>query len=270
LVYNFYATPGTLASFALNTTTNCVDNSNLLYKNNGWRTATSARQWITGIPMNSTGTGYMSDIPAGAIGGFYTSDPDQGTYIEALFSPNQTTDSSKSNNSVYLPNANGCQFDNTLTETYGTDLNWLPGQDVFGNEVAASNEYLSLGLTSGYNNLTGTAGTDWPHTHAAALNATDNAAYNVRTNATLPAYVFVIGLGGNDGNPPDPILLQRMANDSSADQFNSPAAYPACSAEPSCVNYPSQPQGQFIYSPTDAQLGQAFLAISSQILRLSH
>ena len=77
-------------------------------------------------------------------------------------------------------------------------------------------------------------------------------------------------LGGNDGNPPDPILLQRIANDSSADQFNSPAAYPACSTEPSCITYPGQPQGQFIYSPTAAQLGQAFLAISSQILRLSH
>jgi len=77
-------------------------------------------------------------------------------------------------------------------------------------------------------------------------------------------------LGGNDGNPPDPVLLQRMANDSSADQFNSPAAYPACSAEPSCITYPNQPQGQFIYSPTTAELGQAFLAISSQILRLSH
>ncbi len=37
-----------------------------------------------------------------------------------------------------------------------------------------------------------------------------------------------------------------------------------------CINYPSQPQGQFIYAPTSAELGQAFLAISSQILRLSH
>ena len=121
-----------------------------------------------------------------------------------------------------------------------------------------------------YNNLTGTPGTDWPHIHAAALNATDNAAYNARTNATLPAYVFVVGLGGNDGNPPDPILLQRLANDADGDQFNNPAAYPACATETGCVTYPSQPQGQFIYSPTAAQLGQAFLEISSQILRLSH
>ncbi len=119
-------------------------------------------------------------------------------------------------------------------------------------------------------NLTGTASTDWPNTHAAALNATDNSAYNIRNNATLPAYVFTIGLGGNHGNPPDPVLLQRMANDASGDQFNNPAVYPACSTEPTCINYPNQPQGQFIYAPTSSQLGQAFLAISSQILRLSH
>jgi Flp pilus assembly protein TadG len=270
LVYNFYQTPGTLSTFALNTTSNCVDQNNLKYSNNGWRSTASARQWITGIPMNTGGAGYMSDVPAGAIGGLYSSDPSQGSYLDALYSPTQTGDSSRSSNSVYLPNANGCLFDGALTATYGTDLNWLPGQDVFGNQVAPSGEYLALTLSSGFNNLTGTASTDWPHTHAAALNATDNAAYNARTNATLPAYVFVVGLGGNDGNPPDPILLQRLANDSSADQFNNPAAYPACSTESSCVTYPSQPQGQFIYSPTAAQLGQAFLQISSQILRLSH
>jgi Flp pilus assembly protein TadG len=269
LVYNFYATPGTLSTFALNTTSNCVDNNNLTYKNNGWRTTTSARQWITGIPMNTGGSGYMASIPAGAIGGFYTSDPAQGTFIDVLFNPNQTSDSSSSTNSVYLPNAKGCTFDNSLSGTY-SDFNWLPGQDVFGNQVAPSNEYLPLALTGGYNNLTNTVSSDWLHTHAAALNATDNAAYNVRSNATLPAYVFVIGLGGNDGNPPDPVLLQRMANDASGDQFNNPAAYPACSAEPTCVNYPNQPQGQFIYAPTAAELGQAFLTISSQILRLSH
>jgi hypothetical protein len=219
--------------------------------------------------MNTGGSGFMANVPAGSIGGFYSSDPAQGSYIDVLYNPNQTSDSSSSSNSVYLSNATGCKFANTLTQTY-TDLNWLPGQDVFGNQVAPSNEYLPLALTSGYNNLTNTASTDWPHTHAAALNATDNAAYNIRTNATLPAYVFVIGLGGNDGNPPDPVLLQRLANDPNADQFNSPAAYSACSAEPTCISYPSQPQGQFIYSPTAAQLGQAFLVISSQILRLSH
>ena len=47
------------------------------------------------------------------------------------------------------------------------------------------------------------------------INATDYAAYTARANVTNPAYVFAIGfLGGNSTTaPPDPILMQRIAND---------------------------------------------------------
>jgi Flp pilus assembly protein TadG len=270
LIYNFYA--ATPAPGALNTNSACQDANNLTFKNAGWKTVATARQWISGISMNTGGAGYISNIPGGAIGAFYAADPAQvaqsGAYMIVLFDPRQTGDSSN-NNSIAISNAQGCTFNGSTTTTY-SDFNWLPGQDVFGNQVAPSNEYQPLGLTSGYNNLTNNASTDWPNAHAAALNAADNSAYNARTNATLPVYVFTIGLGGNDGNPPDPILLQRMANDPNEDQFNNPPVFAACSAEPSCISYPSQPQGTFIYSPTSAQLGQAFLAISSQILRLSH
>ena len=270
LVYNFYATPGTTSTLALNTNSGCQDSTGKTWTQNGWRTAASMQPWISGISMNSNGTGFMSDVPAGSIGAFYTADPSQGPpyYNTVLFDPRQSGDGSN-NNSIAASNAHGCQFNGSTTTNY-SDFNWLPGQDVFGNQVAPSNEYQSLALTSGYNNLTGTIATDWPNTHAAALNATDNSAYNIRSNATLPAYVFTIGLGGNHGNPPDPVLLQRMANDPNQDQFNNPAVYPTCSSEPTCISYANQPQGQFIYAPTAAQLGQAFLAISSQILRLSH
>ncbi|MGH7487992.1 MAG: hypothetical protein ACREMY_20690, partial [bacterium] len=89
------------------------------------------------------------------------------------------------------------------------------------------------------------------------------------TNTTLPAYFFTIGLGGNSTNPPDPVLLQRMANDPNGDTFNTPATYSACADETGCVTYTSQPQGTFIYAPNQSQLAQAYLTISSQILRLS-
>jgi len=301
VVYNYYATPGTTSTWALNTSSGCQDATGKTWNQNGWRTTTSAPGWLpadgsiaAGISMNTGGTGYMSDIPNRAIGAFYTADPSQGPpyFNYVLFDPRQASDTNGSSNSIALGTnssgnlngtVNGCQFpvqqgrpgNYTYTEsTTYSDFNWLPSQDVFGNQIAPSNEYQSLALSSSngvsYLNLTGTISTDWPNTHAAALNAADNSAYNARSNATLPAYVFTIGLGGNNGNPPDPILLQRMANDPNGDQFNSPAVYPACSTEPTCVSYPNQPQGQFIYAPTAAQLGQAFLAISSQILRLSH
>jgi hypothetical protein len=271
LIYNFYATPGTKSTLALNTTSGCKDVNGKTYSS-GWNTAASVPSWLPSISMNTGGTGFMSDVPAGATGAFYTADPSQGPpyYNILMFNPVQTSDSSGNSDSIYINGtANGCTFNGGSTTDY-SDFAWLPSQDVFGNQVAPTNEYQSLTLTSGHNVLTGTIATDWPNTHAAALNATDNSAYNARANATLPAYVFTIGLGGNHGNPPDPVLLQRMANDPNGDQFNNPAVYPACSTEATCISYANQPQGMFIYAPTSAQLGQAFLSISSQILRLSH
>jgi len=272
LMYNYYSTPGTTSTLALSTTSGCKDAAGLTWAAGGWRTAASVPSWLPSISMNTGGTGFMSNVPAGATGAFYTADPSQGPpyYNILMFNPVQTSDSSGNSDSIYINgSANGCTFNGGGTNDY-SDFAWLPSQDVFGNQVAPTNEYQSLTLTSGHNVLTGTIATDWPNTHAAALNATDNSAYNARANATLPAYVFTIGLGGNHGNPPDPVLLQRMANDPNADQFNSPAVYPACSTEATCISYANQPQGVFIYAPTSAQLGQAFLSISSQILRLSH
>ncbi len=279
LVYNYYSSPGNTHTLTLSNGSGCKDVNAKTVANGGWLTAAAVNglQWIPTISMNTNGTGYMADIPAKTAGAFYTADPSQGPpyYNILMFNPEQTSDSSGNGDSLYVNGtANACAFNGGSTNTY-SDFAWLPSQDVFGNQVAPANEYQTLALTSVngvlQNQLSGNIATDWPnHTHPAALNATDNAAYNIRTNANLPAFVFTIGLGGNHGNPPDPILLQRMANDPSGDQFNNPAVYPACSAEPTCVNYPSQPEGQFIYAPNSAQLGQAFLAISSQILRLSH
>jgi hypothetical protein len=104
--------------------------------------------------------------------------------------------------------------------------------------------------------------TKWQNFHDAALNATDNAAYRARTNANIPATVFVIGLGSKV----DHTLLQRMANDARGDTA---APYAACSANPSCVHYPDQPKGTYIYSSDSSVLKQKFLELSSQILRLS-
>jgi hypothetical protein len=87
----------------------------------------------------------------------------------------------------------------------------------------------------------------------------------------LQATIYIVGLGyGAAGAPaPDPILLQRMANDPNGDQINSTPLYAACSTESACVTYSAQPQGEFIYSSSPSAWGAAFLQIASQILRLS-
>jgi hypothetical protein len=102
------------------------------------------------------------------------------------------------------------------------------------------------------------------------INATDYAGYQARSNVTNPAYIFAIGLGGNSTTaPPDPILMQRIANDPEGDTFNSSPYYSACASETGCSTWSGQYQGKFIYAPSSSQLTEAFLAISSQILRLN-
>lgn len=271
LVYNWW--DGT--NFGISSGSGCKDNNGKTVGGGGWKNSAAIPQ--TGWDSPGYTMHYTSSVPTGAIGAIYTSDPGSTT-IYTTFNPWQTSSSNKSGNSLYEGgtskyNPTGCQFDpSTYTSNY-SDFKWVPSQDVFGNQINPSNAYQSVTLSSGHLNLTGTSSKDWANVHSAAINATDNSAYNIRTNATLPAYVFVIGLGGNAGSPPDPVLLQRMANDPNGDLYNNPPLFSSCASETTagstCVNYPSQPQGLLIYSPNSAELGQAFLAISSQILRLS-
>ena len=113
------------------------------------------------------------------------------------------------------------------------------------------------------------AANSWTTYHNASLNATDYAAYQARSNATIPVHFFGIGLGGTSTSPPDYVLMQRLANDPNGDNYNNPPLYTACASEPGCVTYSNQPQGTFIFSSSPASLSQAFLSISSQVLRLS-
>ena len=272
LVYNWW--DGSNAG--IDSSSGCQDATGKTVAGGGWKTSASMRTWdSTGYNMNSGGTGFMANIPTGTIGSFYTSDPSQGSYQVVMFNPWQSGDSNN-NNSVNTSNANGCNFSGGTTTDY-SDFAWLPNKDVYGNLVNPTNAYKTVSVTSNHILLSGPAcgrsgctSPDWNNTHAAALNATDNAAYNARTNATLPVTMFVVGLGGNSGDPPDAVLLQRIANDPNGDLYNNPVTYQPCAQETGCITYSSQPQGTFIYAQNSASLGAAFQAIASQILRISH
>lgn len=256
----------------------------------GFRNAASIPAWTPGLLLNSspflTTTGPYSNIPAGMIGTVDSSDPGGGnsywnminywtTFGQSQSTGNssfpynsaQSTSSPSYFSSTRTPNASTCNF---ISSGWGTtnpsDFSWWPATDILGNALNPSYTYQSVSTDAqGHVKQTG-----WTNFHNAVMNATDNSAYRARTNATLPATVFAIGLGGNSVNgPPDPVLLQRMANDPNGDQFNNPATYVPCAQASNCVTYSGQPQGTFIYSPDATNLGQAFLRISSQILRLS-
>jgi hypothetical protein len=88
----------------------------------------------------------------------------------------------------------------------------------------------------------------------AGVNALDNAAQRARADSitrNLNVVTYTIGLG-NAPNGVDDQLLLRIANDPQASNYNS-----------------AQPTGDYVFSPTTAQLNQAFNRIASDVLRLS-
>ena len=104
-----------------------------------WANAGVARDW------NNTGghvmgpNGFMADIPAGAIGSIYSSDPNDWLVQapEASFSwavrgtparmPVSTADR--------VPNATGCTFAGSANGTLTDIGTWLPITDVYGNSL---------------------------------------------------------------------------------------------------------------------------------------
>jgi Flp pilus assembly protein TadG len=271
---------GSAYAFASNGTSGsplgCKDANGKAKVQGGWNNAAAAKAWTTGMAMNTITTntphaGFIANIPTGTIGGIYSVDPTTSTktftlmanYVDA--SGNSGLDQLSTTTPSCLWNMSG----SSSTSAQFNDFAWLPASDVFGNSVKPALNPYKPGVV-----LTGTSpnhlrfpssdsvNTKWQNYHDAALNATDNAAYRARTNANIPASVFVIGLGSSV----DHTLLQRLANDERGDAS---VPYTACSANPSCVHYDTQPQGTYIYSSNSAVLKAKFLELSSQILRLS-
>ena len=254
----------------------CKDTANKTVSGGGWKTAAVQRSWTPGYNMNNGGTGFMANIPAGPVGALYSMDPG-GTSFEALANPWHTSanmginGSGATDSSISSAAANSCAFISNSGDV--SDFNWMPMNDVYGNELdPVVDPYQSVDevTVSGKTRVKfSTEANQWQNYHNASLNAAISAAYRARTNATLPVTVFVIGLGGNISYVPDYTLLQRIANDPAGDGFNTPTLYSPCATQPGCVNYPSQPQGTFIWSVDKNELRTAFLKLSSQILRLS-
>jgi len=244
------------STYGISGSSSCTDASGKTPAAGGW-TAGNGRQWFGGQSMNSGGTGYMADIPAGTIGAFNASDPPSQSF-SVLYNPIQAGHDNTNNSIEIAGTAPGCKFSGGSSGNI-SDFAWLPSADVYGNSVLPVGAYKSVTLSGGHIPLTGDTATDWTNARNAALNATDNAAYRARTNATVPVYVFTVGFT----NSVDDVLLQRMSNDPSW------MTAPVCTNSGSCVNDPTQPQGKYVFAANTQELIQAFMTLSSQALRLS-
>lgn len=295
MTMNFYDSTNNVVG--LSNTSGCKDLSSptpKTYSGGGFNSAAKIPSWTSGLSLQAspflTTTGVLANVPAGMVGAVPSSDPSSNNdfwLMDKYFttSTSNNFDTYTTNGGDYLTTATGCGFNSSNGTNIGyagtnpSDIAWWPAADVYGNSgvdgaggASLSAAYKS-GITTdakGHITQSGSSPANWTNYHNAVLNATDNAAYTARANTTNPAYVFAIGLGGNSTTgPPDPILMQRMANDPNGDTFNASPYYSACASETGCVTYPSQYQGTFIYSPSVAELSEAFLKISSQILRLN-
>ncbi len=270
LTMSFYDATNKVTGLSANNNT-CTDTAGKTLKNGGFGSTAVLPPWAGGMSLTAspfgtyTGTGVpYSSISSYMTGSVYSDDPGNGTSFDLMLDYYVSAEPSSSN-ALTLASTPGCtSFGDGKTPT---DLAWFPATDVFGNSLNPSYGYQTV-TTDANGHVLESGG--WSNYHNAVLNAVENSAYNARTNTTIPLTVLAIGLGGNSiGAPPDPVLLQRMANDPNGDEFNSPPLYTACSTESLCTTWSSQPQGTFVYSPNAANLGDAFLRISSQVLRLS-
>ena len=261
----------TAASFnfksVISGSSSCKDSTGLAISSGG-NMVTHPQNWISSSGEGNSGStvslganSYWSAL-SGPIGGLYGDG--SGLYgVSHFFAPANSSITGYESSGTFHKSSTespGCSF--TSNGSYGSptsDIASVPSQDLFGI------------TTSGYQ----TSGTTVSATNVGkvVINLADNAANWARnpvsggnlinyTNGVQTAQTtfFVIGLGGNGGV--DYALLQRIANDPSADPSGSNlwATYTPVSG---------QPQGKFIYSPTASQISTAFTLLGSSTLRLA-
>jgi hypothetical protein len=177
---------------------------------------------------------------------------------------NYSTNSIASTNEGPTANSLGCQFKASLTNARN-DLSGMPATDIYGNST--SGPYSGYNPNYPYNgasaNLNGVSSPQM--VEVASTNVLDNEGTRIRTDATLKPAIYTIALEGNSvTDPPDTLILRKLANDPSME--NDPDA----TAQLFFRQQKGQPAGFFADAPDPSQLFAAFNTIATQIvIRLS-
>ncbi len=149
---------------------------------------------------------------------------------------------------AYIPTTD---YWNNLTTGRRTDFNTATGTYNAGQDTFPSGNYI------------GKLRPDQPQTIAnAAFNAVDSQGSTIRNNTTYNPIILTIGLGGNSTTPVDAEMLIRLANvPGGVDPLNNPITNTIFDA--------TKPQGVYVYSPTSADLLNAFSKVASFLVELS-
>ena len=152
--------------------------------------------------------------------------------------------------------------------TGNQDLTQMPATDIYGNSTTGpysannpNSPYNSTDLTT---KLTSITIPSW--VEDAGSNAVDNQGTTIRTDATLKPSIYTIALEGNaPTDPPDTLLLRKLANDPSMENDPDSTTRTMWAAQ-----NPGQTRGFFVDAPDAGELCAAFNQIATQIVvRLS-
>ncbi len=159
------------------------------------------------------------------------------------------------------PNTSGCAMASNISGAPPTDLIRMPPTDIHGYSVVGN--YSVNNPNSPYNSGTDTLSVSSPQQiEVASVNAVDNMAIAIRSNTTLGTNIYTIALEGNAPNdPPDTLLLRKMANDPTMQNDPSATAQLFWTQQ-----NPGQTVGYFVDAPDPSELCAAFNSIAERIV----
>jgi Flp pilus assembly protein TadG len=174
------------------------------------------------------------------------------------------TNSASTSSDTATANSNGCSFASNLNNLRN-DITRMPAVDIFGNSL--SGPYTINNPNAPYYGLPAdlTTVSSPRQIVMAGTNALDNEGTRIRTDTTLKPDIYTIALEGNSpSDPPDELLLRKLANDPSMENDAD------ATARAFFQQQKGQTVGYFAAAPDPSQLAAAFDAVATQIVvRLS-
>ena len=168
--------------------------------------------------------------------------------------------SASTSNETPTANSGGCQFAGDLSKLRN-DISAMPANDYYGNALAGP--YSVNNPNFPYNGLSADLSTVTSPRQivVAGTNALDNEGTRIRTDAVLKPSIYTIALEGNDpSDPPDTLLLRKLANDPSMETDPDPTAQMFFQQQK------GQTTGYFADAPDPSQLASAFNSVAMQIV----
>ncbi|HEY6392198.1 MAG TPA: vWA domain-containing protein [Bryobacteraceae bacterium] len=239
----------------------------IVFFTDGEPTGTVVNMPLTAATTCTQGTSNGAGNPKTLLG-LYATYVDNSAFIglannnPTLLSDGVTQDFSSGTDNFIAPNSNGCAYAPSWFSNWTnfSDFQGLPTTDAYGNSL--NNGYEAVTLNGIYidlnNHLNGIP---------AATNAADDAARRIRTHAAIQGP----GLAANAGRSLSGVIINGVG------LGNAPIPLPAdgvfmervCNDPRSPIYDSTLPTGLFVFAQQSSDIGSAFGAIASEILRLA-